>query len=160
MQRARRSIVVFLMAFSVCTLAFAGSAQAHEDPTGSYIVTLDLPLDIRLLLTVDKRNTLIFTSNTDLGKGGSLATPAHGTWSRMGTNDIAFVAYSFTTDSDGSFIATQRLAGTATTSDDFETATLAIFVTLFDPDQDVLDPDEMGTDPVLVNGFARRIPVP
>ena len=160
MERARRSIVVFLVTFSVCTLAFAGSAQAHEDPTGSYILTIDSLPDVRLLLTVDKRNTLIFTSNTDLGKGGSLATPAHGTWSRMGTNDIAFVAYSFITDSDGIFIATQRLAGTATTSDAFETATLAIVVTLFDPSADVLDPDVVPGPSLPLDGFANRIPLP
>ena len=166
MERARRPIVVFLMAFSICTLAFSGSAQARggrggSNPTGSYLVdTTEVP-QARLLLTVDKRNTLIFTSNTDFGFATTQGTPAHGTWRRQGKNTIEFVAYSFIMNNAGDLPSmTQRISGTATTSDDFETAALDILIEQFGNEQDVLSDVDPSGFVFSLTGNARRIPIP
>ena len=159
MERGKRSIIVFLLAFSICSLAFSSSAQDMGTPAGSYMVELEFP-GVKLLLTVSRDFTLLFTSTTDFGiLGGRQATPSVGTWTQRGRT-IDFVAYSFILDEDGAFIEIQRLSGTATTSDNFATAELNVTLEFFDTSQDVLDPDEMPTLVLQVEGLARRIPVP
>jgi hypothetical protein len=141
-----------------------GGAPMGPQVAGTYLATVlhqGFPPALALItLTAD--GSFISNDTSDHGAGGMVTRdgPVHGTWKRIGPNQVAARTLYFAFDPNGMPIWIARTTGRFNFDNGFNSGNGTLTVERFKMNQDPLDPRQVPSDSLNATMTARRIIVP